>query len=625
MFTNQSMNFDNLQGNFAGLGNIPSLNNAKRVVFSCWIHYGLSGWPENRVLIGNFQTVSFGRQFRIMARNNVGVGDIQITIGTGSTSIISAYVPKGTFSGTWWHHLMIWIDCGSNQMGCFVDGKVVTLTGQTGPLPPQFISNNFATLIGAQTGTSPTFFWLGQMQNVALWIGDDTGWIPSLAQAQSIWAKREAIDLRTISGVPTPHYYIPGNEFPFREVISGNLLSGSLGISNNVVPVAISTDEMFEHRFEMFNGFEPWLGNAQNGGGHYAATPSLAFDGNGRLIGSYNRSDIHGAGQAQGFLHASFDELSWPIGARSWPLDPTNNSPVLWPYGDLSDPTSSRRNFTLTRFPGLGERGVDRWITPFNEDGWINPQPDGKMRRLWISVCDGDPLVLSNWKTPYEFQGAGTRWNSVGRARVVRLPDGSMLFGYYYQHQNESRYTAGVARSLDNGLTWEHFSNIIQDPDPNGTPYEEPHLMFINNQLIAFVRVDFGAYVRRVLRFTSNDGGASWSAPADVMGGWQNPVYLYRPSDGILISLQRTDGGGNIELSYPMIQISKDLGATWGPEVKIPSPFLNRSGQGDFCLLPDDKIAIAWGQDIDGYTNQRTRMWFGIFKDCFIDALKLMF
>lgn len=145
---------------------------------------------------------------------------------------------------------------------------------------------------------------------------------------------------------------------------------------------------------------------------------------------------------------------------------------------------------------------------------------------------------------------------------------------------------AGAWISSDDGLTWEHLSDI---PVRAG----EMHAVeAADGTLIVHVRdkaLEGKRTVQRTLQTESRDGGKTWSTPRFVTDGY--PPHLLRLQDGTILLTY----GSRTEPFGIRAKISRDNGQSWSEEFFITKDGANWDlGYPSTAQLPDGTLVTVW-------------------------------
>lgn len=191
------------------------------------------------------------------------------------------------------------------------------------------------------------------------------------------------------------------------------------------------------------------------------------------------------------------------------------------------------------------------------------------------------------------------------------LSDGTMIMAGPEHNMNvfdmadgiRSRIATSVARSTDNGQTWEVIANI---PVPEGQTHKAFHEMHIveaaDGTLIMHIRNHNGEH--SIWQTESPDKGYTWSIPHFVSQGL--PSYLTRLSDDRLImtySWREKPCGIHA-------RISEDNGKTWSEEIVIYDKAPNGDmGYPSTVELPDHTLFTLWYETVQGVAAMHHCNW----------------
>jgi len=138
-------------------------------------------------------------------------------------------------------------------------------------------------------------------------------------------------------------------------------------------------------------------------------------------------------------------------------------------------------------------------------------------------------------------------------ARILRLPDGTLLLPIYGHTKGIKPYASAVMRSTDGGKTWGD-GTLIKDDRTHSYGHCEP----------ALVRVPDGTIISHLrpcmCQTESTDAGRTWTTP-HKLGFRGDAADLLLTSKGILLTAHRHPG---TSLHY-----SLDHGKTWSANVKL--------------------------------------------------------
>lgn len=173
----------------------------------------------------------------------------------------------------------------------------------------------------------------------------------------------------------------------------------------------------------------------------------------------------------------------------------------------------------------------------------------------------------------------GLTWSDIMFAPVtspsgpLALKDGSLLYmgNYKMADKDPSKYDKSltfekellVFKSLD-GLTWEYLSHVPYVEGPDGKPIThcEPHVIELDDKLVAFIRMQNGIYATYMSQ--SFDKGKTWSMPQRV-NEHGAPAHALKHSSGLVVLVY-----GYRQKPWGLrAKISKDQCNTWSDEFII--------------------------------------------------------
>ena len=178
-----------------------------------------------------------------------------------------------------------------------------------------------------------------------------------------------------------------------------------------------------------------------------------------------------------------------------------------------------------------------------------------------------DPIYIPNVNP-----GAMTGSYIAENARIVQLPDGTVLLNTYFVHKIAGEEYAYVCRSRDGGKTWGDFSLICRGgnetnflPLKSGrllaavrdqSKYAADDFVIMDNNLLTSYRVDF---VKSMVVVASDDSGYTWTRPKTLTRHNEQPGDLVEMPDGTIVMsyMQKSCQSG------ARAMISRDGGKTW--------------------------------------------------------------
>lgn len=188
-----------------------------------------------------------------------------------------------------------------------------------------------------------------------------------------------------------------------------------------------------------------------------------------------------------------------------------------------------------TRVIRLANAGAENGTLVATFEQWSNAEPRPSVPYPVKRSTDGG----ATWTTVAELEdgatGEGRPWPLKWTPTLLELADGTIVMvgavsGPLVEFQ--------LWRSADHGRTWT-YGGVIQASSQEGKPVWEPCLILgPNGELIVFFADERDpAHAQKISRIVSTDGGATWSAPADVVA---HPDPAMRP--GMPIATRLPDG-----------------------------------------------------------------------------------
>lgn len=184
---------------------------------------------------------------------------------------------------------------------------------------------------------------------------------------------------------------------------------------------------------------------------------------------------------------------------------------------------------------------------------------------------------------------------------VCRLPNGELLCVFYAGYGHVSLPTAEwpkggricLVRSGDEGRTWSPPTVLYDDADDN----RDPHIAVLPDG--SLICTFFSLYpqgqrwgIRGVQAVRSNDNGATWTEPAELLlADWAVSAPVRVMPDGTCLLGVYREGGG---FAYGGVIRSEDGGRTWSPPVPIgEGAKLPLDAETDVILLRDGTLYAA--------------------------------
>ena len=267
-------------------------------------------------------------------------------------------------------------------------------------------------------------------------------------------------------------------------------------------------------------------------------------------------------------------------GGRSWPLAGLRS---LGSRQDIERP--------LYRNPPDIPSDPCDWTSPdfFLTAGFgIPPERDQNLGYIQHSRDRGQ-----TWEGPYRMPAFGFAWVQVKPDFIVR-PDGVVLLFVTVGLGGGAAGNRLVAvyASSDDGLSWQYLAPIMAtSPDARFTNryYASPVLLDDGRILVA-LRCQMDARNAWPEVFESQDGGRHWRFVSRV-SDWGGPTDLTLLKDGRLLAVY----GYRVPPYGIRARLSKDDGATWGPELILRDD----GGSWDLgyprtALLADGKVIVAY-------------------------------
>jgi hypothetical protein len=165
------------------------------------------------------------------------------------------------------------------------------------------------------------------------------------------------------------------------------------------------------------------------------------------------------------------------------------------------------------------------------------------------------------------------KYGAQGDPSVAAYPGGVFYYSYIDFNRGDAQNRLCVARSSDGGLTWPQVGVVVDNAGPGSHPFEDKELIavdatggaFDGNVYIAWTRYDPGFFTNRVMVSRSTDGGATFSAPAQISdladGCYQGTSPAVGPNGEVYVAWYHC--------STIQLDDSGDGGATFGADVTV--------------------------------------------------------
>lgn len=227
--------------------------------------------------------------------------------------------------------------------------------------------------------------------------------------------------------------------------------------------------------------------------------------------------------------------------------------------GDVND---------LTYLPGV--------VAPDDRIDWGEPVTVSYDRNEWPSSCwSGGPIV--------QFSSRILVWP----VYCDSTPHSSTDYAYL---------TSTVLRSTDGGMTWQQIK--VADGPADGRNYDESAIAVLpNRHVVMMLRqtkdLSFDLY-GTYWRAESQDGGASWSTPEEVINveDVSRPTLAVLPSGGLIFMGRAALGGIEAATGFG---VSWDEGRTFTPlkDLGVHGPGKGWDQYDAMSMLPDGSAAVV--------------------------------
>lgn len=230
--------------------------------------------------------------------------------------------------------------------------------------------------------------------------------------------------------------------------------------------------------------------------------------------------------------------------------------------------TAFADNVNFQEIASIGQNGDRLWLVGAD----VNNTPLPTTRVCWTSYSDDDGATWS--PKSFNVPNPGTAFTTCGGGKgIYTANNGDLLFGGYWSDvATAPRYTSGIFRSTDNGVTWAvtatlaGLAGVVQPEEPNcGRLSGSTHLCLLRYDTDPPSCTPSSA-CGLVYATRSTDDGVTWSTPVAVYPGRGTPSWG-RLTNGVIVAANRSRGNGTYgdpaegwrgELYY-----SLDGGVTW--------------------------------------------------------------
>jgi hypothetical protein len=244
-------------------------------------------------------------------------------------------------------------------------------------------------------------------------------------------------------------------------------------------------------------------------------------------------------------------------------------------------------NVNFQEIAALGTGTGNRlWLTGSD----VNNAPLPATRVCWTSYSDDDGLTWT--AKSFNIPNPGTSFTTCGGGMGVYTANNGDLVtaGYWQDTATAPRYTSGIFRSTNNGVTWTITATLAGTSGT--TQWEEPNCRRLQGTSthVCLLRVDneptscTGAACGYIYVTRSTDDGATWSTPAVVFNGRGTPAWG-ELTNGVLVAGNRSRGNGTFDDPNEgwrgQIYYSYDDGLTWAGGAEFQSPIDGPVGPND--------------------------------------------
>ncbi len=370
-------------------------------------------------------------------------------------------------------------------------------------------------------------------------------------------------------------------EFPFARIasLSSSMMLGVLWLSGlqgfaagSPVKITVESTQVITPKTPYYNGW-----------------PTIGAKKNGDLIVVYSGGrDYHVC------PFGRMEEITSHDGGKTW----------SWPRVLLDSATDDRDAGVLETAKGT------LLATTFTSDLY-QLHMNAPERALAKAFGDDLPAHLERWKlaeartTPEEKKAdvgmwflrstdGGKTWSERHPAPCnsphgpAQLADGRLLYAGKELWTEDKR--VGVWESKDDGLTWQHLSDLPVRPGETLTEYHEVHAVEAADGTIIVQIRNHNTKPKNTLQTESPDGGKTWSEPHEIgVAGY--PSHLLRLKDDTLLMTYSFRSA-----PYGIRgKTSKDNGKTWSEEFRITEDGAGWDlGYPSTAQLADGSLITVW-------------------------------
>lgn len=242
-------------------------------------------------------------------------------------------------------------------------------------------------------------------------------------------------------------------------------------------------------------------------------------------------------------------------------------------------------NVNFQEIASLGQDGDRLWLVGAD----VNNDPLPATRVCWTSYSDDDGATWT--AKSFNVPSPGSNFTTCGGGMgIYPANNGDLIFAGYWNDTAQTRYTSGIFRSTDNGVTWTVTATLAGLTGT--TQYEEPNCRLLRGTSthVCLMRIDnepqpcTGAACGQIVVVRSTDDGATWSTPVLAFNGRGTPAWG-ELTNGVLVAGNRSRGNGTFddpdEGWRGQIYYSYDDGLTWAGGAEFQSPIDGPPGPND--------------------------------------------